>query len=346
MASEMTTVGKPVVIVPPAGWKTGMDVAVFGAGSGEVVCCCGVVPPPAPPQPMPEARISARKKLSVTETVEVHRAPWISVLRPACRADQSARASAAERAMRRGSAGAEGDEGPGARGGAGGAAEPEAVVIEIVNGAGLPLEIATLAGVLHVATKGTPVQEKVSVPVKPVPADAIRLNCAAWPAETAAVVNVPGAGEILTEAAPLPLMGSDCGELGALSVRIKFVERTPAACGVKTMEMTQVWLAPSEELQVFELMAKSPALEPLNATAENCSEALPEFVTVMDCVRLAEPCAIVPGKVSEVEGLKVTAGAGGGEATAVPESAICCGLPGALSVMKSDAWLLPTDDGA
>jgi hypothetical protein len=190
--------------------------------------------------------------------------------------------------------------------------------------------MAMLAGVLHAATKGTPVREKVSVPVKPVPADAIKLNCAGWPAETEAVVYVPGAEEILTEVAPVPLTGSDCGEFGALSVRIKFVERNPAASRVRTTEMIQVWLAAREALQVFELIAKSPALEPLNVTVENWSEALPELVTVMDCASVEEPCAIVPGKVSAAEGLSVTAGAGGGEAMAVPESEIwLAGEPGA-----------------
>ena len=54
----------------------------------------------------------------------------------------------------------------------------------------------------------------------------------------------------------------------------------------------------------------------------------------------------VPGKPSVAEGLRVTAGVPGGGATAVPDSEMDCGLPAALSVMKSVAWLAPTEAGA
>jgi hypothetical protein len=55
---------------------------------------------------------------------------------------------------------------------------------------------------------------------------------------------------------------------------------------------------------------------------------------------------MVPGKFNLMDGLRVMDGAGGGLATAVPASKIRCGLPGALSVMESEAWLEPTEDGA
>lgn len=58
------------------------------------------------------------------------------------------------------------------------------------------------------------------------------------------------------------------------------------------------------------------------------------------------PCVAEPEKFKEVEGFSVTAGAGGGAATEVPDSGMDCGLPAALSVMTSVAWLVPTPPGA
>jgi hypothetical protein len=83
------------------------------------------------------------------------------------------------------------------------------VVMETVKGTGAPLMMETLAGVVHVAMKGTPEHGKVSVPVKWRPAEAVRLNCAGWPAETEAVVvpamvGVPGAVDV-----PVPLTMMD-----------------------------------------------------------------------------------------------------------------------------------------
>lgn len=84
------------------------------------------------------------------------------------------------------------------------------VVMETVKGTDAPLIIDTLAGVVRVAMKGTPEQAKVSVPVKLGPAEAVKLNCAGWPAETEAVVvapamvGVPGAVDV-----PVPLTVMD-----------------------------------------------------------------------------------------------------------------------------------------
>lgn len=64
------------------------------------------------------------------------------------------------------------------------------------------------------------------------PAEAVKLNCAGWPAERDAVVvpamvGLPGAVDV-----PVPLTVMDCGELAALSVMSSVVVRTPAASGV------------------------------------------------------------------------------------------------------------------
>ena len=138
---------------------------------------------------------------------------------------------------------------------------------------------------------------------------------------------------------------TDCGELAALSVMSRVVERNPAASGVNWMEMVQEELAASEPVQLFETTAKSLAFWPLRVTVENCSDAFPELVTLRDWARLVDPSTVVPGKLSAEAGFSVTAGAGGGAAMAVPARWICCGLPGAESVTHRVAWLDPTAEG-
>lgn len=97
---------------------------------------------------------------------------------------------------------------------------------------------------------------------------------------------------------------------------------------------------------MLEVMEKSAVLTPLSIGAEvKVNFALPELVMVMDCAGLDSPCVVIPGKV-RVPGVSVTSGAGGAGATAVPVNATLCGLPGALSVITSAAWVTPILVGA
>lgn len=130
-----------------------------------------------------------------------------------------------------------------------------------------------------------------------------------------------------------------------MSVNESVVVRRPEASGVKTSDTVQEAAGATGEAQVLELIEKSAELEPASETLEICNWALPELEMETDWGRLAAFSGTLPGKVSAVGGFSVTIGAGGGAATAVPSRGICCGLPGALSVMTSDAWLAPTADG-
>lgn len=147
-------------------------------------------------------------------------------------------------------------------------------------------------------------------------------------------------------AAPVPLMVTDCGELAALSVSTRFTVRTPCAAGAKVIVTVQEALAASELEHVLPVIEKSELFAPLKeGAAEKLSEALPEFMIVMAWGALAAPCAVVPGKLS-VPGIRVTAGDGGGGAMPVPARETICGLPAALSVITSIAWLAPVAVGA
>ena len=151
---------------------------------------------------------------------------------------------------------------------------------------------------------------------------------------------------MVTAGIAVPLMVMDWGEFAALSVIVRVVVRSPAASGEKIIDIVQEVLAAIVPLQLLEAMLKSARFEPLRTTLRICSGALPEFVTVTVCGSVEVPCAGVPGKFSADAGLRVTAGDAGAGWAAVPESAMHCGLPAALSVTKSVAWLVPTEVGA
>jgi len=70
--------------------------------------------------------------------------------------------------------------------------------------------------------------------------------------------------------------------------------------------------------QVLEALVKSAELLPAMVTVEMCRVALPELVTVVLMGPLVAPWVMV-GKLTGF-GAMVTAGAGGGGATAVPVS--------------------------
>jgi hypothetical protein len=208
------------------------------------------------------------------------------------------------------------------------------VLMLTVNGAGLPLDTDKVAGTVHVAPKGAPEQVNASVPLKPGPGVAWSLNCAVWPAERVAVVDEPEAGVIDTAVLAVPLMERDCGELGALSVRVSVVVRMPVAVGEKTIEMVQEAFAGMEPLQVSAEMLKSEELKPLRTALSICKGAAPELVRVTVCGDEVMPCVDVPGKVRAEAGFRVTPGELGGGATEVPVSKMNWGLPAALSVTK------------
>ena len=171
------------------------------------------------------------------------------------------------------------------------------------------------------------------------------MNCAVCPAVTVAV-DPPEEATTVAAGIAVPVTEMDCGELAALSVMVSVVVRMPEACGEKTIEMVHVAPAAIEPLQVSAEMLKSAALKPLRTALRICKEAAPELVSVTFCGEVEVPCVGVPGNVRADVGLKVTAGAAGGGATAMPESGMACGLPVALSVMKRVAMLVPTALGA
>jgi hypothetical protein len=79
-------------------------------------------------------------------------------------------------------------------------------------------------------------------------------------------------------AAPVPLMGTDCGEPAALSVTCTVEARAPAACGVKVTLIVQVPAgATVPQLFVCEKLLAAPVK---TCTSEIVSGALPVFVTV------------------------------------------------------------------
>jgi hypothetical protein len=144
----------------------------------------------------------------------------------------------------------------------------------------------------------------------------------------------------------VPLMVTACGEFAALSVMTRLVVRTPAARGEKTRVTLQAAFAANVPVHVLELIEKSAALPPFKVGADaKVSEALPEFVMLMDCAALEMPCVVMPGKF-KVPGIRVICGAGGGGAMAVPDNATDCGLPAALSVITKADCVVPTTVGA
>src|SRR6266849_6933226 len=147
--------------------------------------------------------------------------------------------------------------------------------------------------------------------------------------------GLPGGG-----AWPVPVSGTDCGELGASSAMVTLAVRCPAPSGANVTLMVQEEFGARGALHVLPAKLKSPGLEPLRRTEEMCSVALPALVTVMVCAGLVLPCAVV-GNV-KLPGISVTAGRGD---TPVPVNGTVCGLPGALSAIASEACRSPAAVG-
>src|SRR5947209_4085026 len=138
-------------------------------------------------------------------------------------------------------------------------------------------------------------------------------------------------------------MASDCGESGALSVRVRLAVRVPPTVGAKVTLIVQV--APAAmvagDTGQVEVWAKSPALVPLRAMVVMASAALPVLVTVTFCAALVVPTAWL-AKPS-VAGERDTPGTG--VVVPVPDSGTPCGLPAASSVMVTAALRTPAAVG-
>lgn len=80
-------------------------------------------------------------------------------------------------------------------------------------------------------------------------------------------------------AMPVPPRRTVCGEDAASSVTIKFAERWPGALGPKTSGIVQLAPGATGAVQLL-VKLKSEGLGPLRETAETCSGAVPEFMTV------------------------------------------------------------------
>ncbi len=104
---------------------------------------------------------------------------------------------------------------------------------------------------------------------------------AGLPACTAAVAEPPAARSI-EKSVPVPERLIDCGLLAALSVNCNNAVSTLVVLGVKVTLTEQVALAATvAPLQLFAMVAKSPALGPLTPTALIVRPTAPLFVTVM-----------------------------------------------------------------
>lgn len=129
---------------------------------------------------------------------------------------------------------------------------------------------------------------------------------------------------------PLPLRGTVCGVLGALSAMMMEAVRTPAAVGVK---VTVIVHGPEPgtkvPAQVLLVMAKSPPLVPPIVTLVMARSAPPVLVKVTVCKPLVVLTFWSP-KVMAV-GTRLTVGT----AWPLPESSTVCGLFEELSVITS-----------
>jgi len=232
------------------------------------------------------------------------------------------------------------------RGAPGGAAAAALVVTVTVKFAGAPFVIVTL-GALQFAPVGEPEHAKASDPLNPAPGMACRLNCAVWPALTEALRVAPAAATIVTAVTPVPLIVTTCGELAASSVIVRVVVRIPVASGANVTGITQVAPAATAVPRQFDpATEKSPAFKPLTPIAVTCSGPVPVFETLRFCGVAVVPCVVVPARLNVPAGFSVTAGVGVGGASPAPLNPYCCGLPTALSITFSVAWLEPTLVGA
>ena len=143
-----------------------------------------------------------------------------------------------------------------------------------------PLRLAETCEGKQVESAGAPLQVSVTVPLNPLIGVTSNSYVAGLPAGTVAVAEPPGARPI-EKSVPVPLSTTVCGLPGALSVNFNDAVSLPVALGVNVTFTSQVALtATAVPLQVWPLIAKSPALVPLIAMALIVRLELPLFVTV------------------------------------------------------------------
>lgn len=226
------------------------------------------------------------------------------------------------------------------------AAAPPLVVTVTVKFAVEPSVTVTL-GAMHVVPIGIPEHPNDSVPLKPGPGVACRLNWAAWPALTEAVKVAPAVATIVAAGVAVAFRVTIWGEFAASSLIVSVVVRIPEASGANVTGMVQLEPGATAVPRQFDPdTEKSPAFKPLTPIDVTCSGPVPVFETVRFCGAAVVPCVVVPVRVNVPAGFRVTTGAGGGGATPVPLKAYCCGFPTALSRTFNVAWLGPTLVGA
>lgn len=134
---------------------------------------------------------------------------------------------------------------------------------------------------------------------------------------------------------PLPVSGAFCGVSKASSSISTASLVGPAAVGDELTEMLQVPLTGIDAwVQLSEFIVKSFGGAPTSRTPVTCKGTLPVLRTVSVC-----GAPVVPTGWSanvRLAGVRVTAGP-----TPVPLSGAVCGLPCALSVIRSEALLAP-----
>src|SRR5271155_915358 len=137
--------------------------------------------------------------------------------------------------------------------------------------------------------------------------------------------------------APLPVIGTNCGLLAALSVMVTVPVWFSMVDGVKVTEMVQVASMAILPVQVV-VSEKSEDTVPVTATLVKASGADPVFFTVSTCGVLAVPSGTF-GNARLVGVIVAT------PARPVPLRVADCGLEDALSVTVTVAVRVPVPSG-
>lgn len=207
-----------------------------GVTTGGGVCATGLETLPAPPQPAP-------LKTS-RQAQHANRADNRRELEPRSRSVLAAAMSTRNNMTTMAGMGRKRQSGSSDGGVISMGSIPAPVVLTAtVKAVGLPFDTGTLAGTEHVAAVGAPLHASATLPEKPAPGVSCKLYCAVCPAVTAAVVEPPGAGPMVTAALAVPFSVIVCGELEASSVRLTVAERAPVASGAKESVRTQLAFA-------------------------------------------------------------------------------------------------------
>ena len=120
-------------------------------------------------------------------------------------------------------------------------------------------------------------------------------------------VRLPGVMLTETAAATLPLNATVCGELAALSAKLSVAVSAPVAAGLKVTVTVQAALTANVAPQVL-VCVNDVGLVPLMPTPVKVIAALPELVSVTDCV--ADEALIAVEEKARLVVDRVDAGAG------------------------------------